>query len=105
MDAVSKSFATHGENIIIESMNEVKFFTRLIAEVDGQFVRFDGFPSDPLNTSRKVNTSKLCKDILEAKNFHIFPEDLAATLKAFPKARLLNCNFTVTIEKQPYRLP
>jgi hypothetical protein len=85
--------------------DRLKKFSRLIAEVDGKFVRWDGFPADPLNTSRQVNTSKLCKDMLEAKDFNFYPEDLPATLKAFPAARLFRYNFTLIIDdKQPHIL-
>jgi hypothetical protein len=80
-------------------MNSIIKFSKLIVETDGKFVRSDGFPSDPLNTKRVINTSKLCKDILEAKDFYKFPEDLRETLKAFPNAKKFNCNFDLTYDK------
>jgi hypothetical protein len=87
-------------------MKGLKKFSRLIAEVDGKFVRADGFSSDPLNTRHQVNTNKLCGDILEAKDFNFAPEDLPATLKAFPAAKLFRYTFTLTIDdKKQHVLP
>lgn len=87
-------------------MYSLNNFSWLVAEVDGQYVRSDGFADDPLNTPRRVNTSKLCKDILNAKNFYFYREDLPATIKAFPSLRLFIYNFTLTVDaKQPYILP
>jgi hypothetical protein len=79
-------------------MKENITFSALIVEVDGKYVRLDGFIDDPLNTRRRINISKLCKNILEAKNFSLFQEDLPVTFKAFPTARLLCYMFTLTID-------
>jgi hypothetical protein len=67
-------------------MEGLKKFSWLIAEVDGKFVCSDGFIDDPLNTPRRVNTSKLCNNILETKNFYFYQEDIPATREAFPTA-------------------
>jgi hypothetical protein len=81
-------------------MKSIHKFSLLIVEVDGKYVRSDGFASDPLNSPRKVNTSKLTRDILKAKNFYKFPEDLQTTLKAFPNAKKFNYNFEMSYDKQ-----
>lgn len=82
-------------------MKSIKKVTWLIMEVDGRYVRADGFPTDPLNAKRIVNTSKLTNDILEAKNFYFFQEDISATLAAFPTARKLVCNFDIAYYTVP----
>lgn len=78
-------------------------FQRLIAEVDGQYVRADGFRDDPLNTPRQVNTTKLTRDILDAKNFNFFKEDIAATQKAWPSARFFQYSFKLTADHKEDR--
>jgi hypothetical protein len=80
-------------------MKSIKKFSRKVIEVNGEFVRSDGFTDAPLNVKRVINTSKLTKDILEAKNFNFFPEDTAPTMQAFPKANLNNYQFEMTCEK------
>ena len=79
-------------------MKEHITFSALIVEVDGKYVRLDGFIDDPLNTRRRINISKLCNNILEAKNFSVYQEDLPVTFEAFPAARLLCYVFTLTID-------
>jgi len=85
-------------------MKGIKKVSKLVLEVDGKFVRSDGFPSDPLNTRRTVNTSKLCDDILEAKNFDFFREDLPVTMKAFPNARIFRYNLGIAFDRQETRV-
>jgi len=70
-------------------------------EVDGKFVRSDGFPTDPLNAKRVINVSKLCDDVLEAKNFNFFPEDIQSTKNAFPKGSFFDFNFEMIYDKEP----
>ena len=72
----------------------------MVVEVDGQYVRLDGFSSDSQNTKRIINKSKLTAEILEAKNFAKFPEDLQETLKAFPKAQVFTYNLTLRVEEK-----
>ena len=79
----------------------VKNFSKLVMVVDEKFVRLDGFPSDPLNAKRVINTSILCEDILEAKNFNFYPEDIESTKKAFPKGRLFNYTLEVIYGREP----
>src|ERR1035438_3268037 len=57
----------------------IKKLSKLLMVVDERFVRLDGFPSDPLNTKRVINTSILCDDVLEAKDFNFYPEDIERT--------------------------
>jgi hypothetical protein len=86
-------------------MSGLKKFAWLIAEVDGKFVRLDGFPDDPLNTPRQVNTTKLCEDVFQAKNFNFYQDDWQATLKAFPTARLIRYHFTLTTDHKEQIAP
>jgi hypothetical protein len=81
-------------------MKALKKFSRLIAEVNGKFVRSDGFVSNPLNTKRRVNTNKLCDDILDAKNFYFFQEDISTTKQAFPNVRFFHYDFTLTTDNR-----
>jgi hypothetical protein len=81
-------------------MKGIKKFSKLFVEVDGKFVRSDGFVEDPLNSKRTVNTTKLTSEIFEAKNFYFFQEDIPAIMKAFPNAKLFIYNFEMVYDKQ-----
>ena len=83
-------------------MNTFKKFSRLIAEVDGEFVLADTPKTAPMNTKRNINTTKLCENVREAKDFYFFQEDLPATFKAFPNVRLYIYQFTETDGKLTY---
>jgi len=84
-------------------MKSTKLCSKLVVVVGTKYVRMDGFPSDSLNTKRTVNTSKFTKDILEAKNFNYFPEDLQPTLKAIPNSSAWMTTLEVQCDIQPFK--
>ena len=68
-------------------MNTLTKFSMLVAETDGSFICADGTPT-VVGPVRKA--AKLTNNILEAKNFFDFPDDIPATMQTFPNACLFN---------------
>lgn len=86
-------------------MMATEFCSKLVVVIGRKYIRMDGFPSDSPNSKRLINTSKLTKDILEAKNFNSFPEDLQPTLDTNPNSSAWAVTLNVEYEMQPVNHP
>ena len=67
---------------------------KTVAKLNGEYIHKDGKPSDPLNKKRTVNTVLFTTDLLEAKDFNVFPEDIPTTQAANSQIRFYIANFT-----------
>jgi len=77
-------------------------YQRLIAEVDGQFIRSDQSPLEPLNKKRVVNTTILTQKLVEAKDFYFFQEDVLSTKRAIPHVVFFDYYITVKMGKTSF---
>lgn len=81
-------------------MNDYRKFSLRVAEVDGKYLRLDGFGDEPMNFKRSINITKFCTEIHLAKNFFKYPEDIAPTKQALPNAKFYDCNITLVIDSK-----
>jgi hypothetical protein len=69
--------------------------SKTVAVINGKFICVDTLPGAPLNANRTVNTDKLTSNIMEAKDFNNFPQEIAPLLQSNPNVKMYEYQFEI----------